>query len=83
MSPLPNTPAYAQNETFSTFTAKLREMQLRTWALQYTLVKEAMSQNRELFTTPDNDLADYLALVHYAIRKAITASCLQPLRRLA
>ncbi|KAF8857800.1 hypothetical protein BDZ45DRAFT_623207 [Acephala macrosclerotiorum] len=76
MTPLPNTGAYAQHGTFSTFTTKLREMQVRTWALQYTLIKEAMSQNRELFTTPDNELADYLALVHYAlgIRKSCKAS---------
>ncbi|KUJ07603.1 uncharacterized protein LY89DRAFT_631177 [Mollisia scopiformis] len=76
MTPLPQTPAYAQNGTFSNFTNKLREMQVRTWALQYTLIKEAMTQNHELFPTPDNDLADYLALVHYALgmRKACKAS---------
>jgi tetratricopeptide (TPR) repeat protein len=76
MTPLPQTPAYSAHGNFFNFTNKLREMQVRTWALQYTLIKEAMSQNRDLFPTPDNDLADYLALVHYALgmRKSCKAS---------
>lgn len=76
MRQLPTTPAYGPNGNFSNFTNKLREMQVRTWALQYTLIKEAMTQNQELFLTPDNDLADYLALVHYALgmRKSCKAS---------
>ncbi|KAE9376333.1 hypothetical protein N431DRAFT_180202 [Stipitochalara longipes BDJ] len=73
---LPQTPAYATHGSFNTFINKLREMQVRTWALQYTMVKEAMTQNRELFPTPDNDLADFLALVHYSLgmRKCCKAS---------
>ncbi|KAM3066377.1 Histone transcription regulator 3 [Clarireedia jacksonii] len=67
MTTLPQTPTYALHGSFNAFLNKLREMQVRTWALQYTMIKEAMAQNRELFSTPDNDLADYLALVHYAL----------------
>jgi hypothetical protein len=76
MTQLPNTPGYAAHGSFNNFINKLREMQVRTWALQYTMVKEAMTQNRELFTTPDNDLADFLALVHYSLgmRKCCKAS---------
>jgi hypothetical protein len=76
MSQLPQTPAYAAHGSFNSFINKLREMQVRTWALQYTLVKEAMTQNIELFTTPDKDLADFLALVHYSLglRKSCKAS---------
>ena len=76
MTQLPQTPAYAPQGSFSGFINKLREMQVRTWALQYTMVKEAMTQNQELFTTPDNDLADYLAIVHYSLglRKCCKAS---------
>ncbi|CAL3963505.1 unnamed protein product [Diplocarpon coronariae] len=73
---LPQNPDYAPHGSFNSFINKLREMQVRTWALQYTMVKEAISQNRELFPTPDNDLADYLARVHYSLglRKCCKAS---------
>jgi hypothetical protein len=76
MTQLPQTPAYAQHGSFNGFINKLREMQVRTWALQYTMVKEAMTQNRELFPTPDNDLADFLSFVHSSLgmRKCCKAS---------
>lgn len=67
MKQLPANPAFAAGGTFQSFTNKLREMQVRTWSLQYTLVKEAMTQNLDLFPTPESDLADYLALVHYSL----------------
>lgn len=44
---------------------RLRDMQVRCWALLYTLIKDGMSQNKDEFPVPDNDLADYLAIVHY------------------
>lgn len=76
MTQLPPTAAYSPEGSFSSFANKLREMQVRTWALQYTMIKEAMNQNVEIFTTPDNDLADYLARVHYCLglRKCCKAS---------
>lgn len=76
MTQLPQISLFAPNGSFNGFLNKLREMQVRTWALQYTMVKEAMTQNRELFLTPDNDLADFLALVHYSLgmRKCCKAS---------
>ncbi|RFU30319.1 hypothetical protein B7463_g6002, partial [Scytalidium lignicola] len=67
MFQLPQTPAYAPQGTFDSFTLKLREMQIRSWSLQYTLVKEGMNQNREIFPDMDRDQADFLATVHYAI----------------
>ncbi|KAG4437952.1 hypothetical protein IFR05_006576 [Cadophora sp. M221] len=76
MTQLPQNAAYAPHGSFNSFINKLREMQVRTWALQYTMIKEAMSQNIEIFPTPDNDLADYLALVHFSLglRKCCKAS---------
>ncbi len=76
MTHLPQNALYAPHGSFNTFINKLREMQVRAWALQYTIVKEAMTQNRELFLTPDKDLADYLALVHFCLgmRKCCKAS---------
>jgi hypothetical protein len=76
MTPLPQTPAYAAQGSFNGFLTKLREMQVRAWALQYTMVKESMAQNPEMFPTANNHLADFLALVHYClgIRKCCKVS---------
>ncbi|RAL65033.1 hypothetical protein DID88_001141 [Monilinia fructigena] len=73
---LPQTGAYSMHGSFNNFGNKIKEMQVRTWALQYAMVKEATTQNRDLFPTPDNDLADLLALVHYSLglRKCCKAS---------
>lgn len=73
---LPQNGVYSVNGSFHTFANKVKEMQVRTWALQYAIVKEATTQNPELFPTPDNDLADFLALVHYSLgaRKCCKAS---------
>ena len=64
---LPQNPEYGPHGSFNGFIGKLREMQVRAWALQYTMVKEAMTQNRELFVAPEKDLADFLAVVHYCL----------------
>ena len=76
MTQLPQTAVYGPQGSFTTFVNKLKEMQVRTWALQYTMVKEAMTQNRDIFTQPDKDLSDFLALVHYSLglRKCCKAS---------
>ncbi|KAI1655147.1 hypothetical protein F4813DRAFT_391862 [Daldinia decipiens] len=62
--------------TFQSFLTKLREMQVRNWSLLYTMMKAGISQNRAGFTTPDNDLADYLAAIHQVLglRKFCKAS---------
>ncbi|RAK98284.1 putative transcriptional corepressor of histone genes (Hir3) [Aspergillus ibericus CBS 121593] len=46
---------------------KLREMQVRCWILQYTLIKEAITQNQEAFDTPLEDRIHYLRSVHNAL----------------
>ncbi|KAI1382931.1 uncharacterized protein F4822DRAFT_421600 [Hypoxylon trugodes] len=53
--------------TFQSFLTKLREMQVRNWSLLYTMLKAGIAQNRTGFTTPDNDLADYLAAIHQVL----------------
>ncbi len=45
---------------------RFRNIIVRTWTLQYVLLKEAVTQAPELFETPDEDLADYLKIVHHA-----------------
>ncbi|KAI1377016.1 hypothetical protein F4677DRAFT_64543 [Hypoxylon crocopeplum] len=53
--------------TFQSFLTKLREMQVRSWSLLYTMLKAGIAQNRAGFTTPENDLADYLAAIHQVL----------------
>ena len=61
---------------FQSYLNKLREMQVRNWSLMYTMLKTGISQNKVDFTTPENDLADYLAAVHQVLglRKCCKAS---------
>lgn len=49
------------------FRERLREMEVRCWILQYTLIKEVIAQNLELFTTPNEDRVEYLRAAHYAL----------------
>lgn len=53
--------------SMAVFANKLREMQVRTWTLQYALLKDGMAHNRERFPTATDDLADYLRVVHYCL----------------
>jgi tetratricopeptide (TPR) repeat protein len=54
-------------KTFERVKDKFREMQMRLWTLQYTLLKEAMVQSQELFPNATDELADYLRSVHSAM----------------
>jgi tetratricopeptide (TPR) repeat protein len=69
-------PAPASNSSLRSFLNKLQEMQVRTWSLQYTMLKVGVNQHPELFPRPENDLADYLAAVHQVLglRKCCKAS---------
>ncbi|KAI9740884.1 MAG: Histone transcription regulator 3 [Claussenomyces sp. TS43310] len=64
---IPRTPVYSTHGPWGALLARLREMQVRCWALSYTILKEGMAQCRELFPTRDSDLADYMAVVHYSL----------------
>ena len=57
----------SNSPTFSSFQNKLREMQVRTWSLQYTMLKVGINQNPDVFPRPENELADYLAAVHQVL----------------
>ena len=66
----------ASGSTYTAFLTKLREMQVRTWSLQYTVLKVGIHQHGSMFPRPENDLADYLAAVHQVLglRKCCKAS---------
>ncbi|KAL2132903.1 hypothetical protein VTI74DRAFT_3181 [Chaetomium olivicolor] len=59
--------APANNSSLRSFLNKLQEMQVRTWSLQYIMLKVGINQHPNLFTKPENDLADYLAAVHQVL----------------
>ncbi|KAK4450801.1 histone transcription regulator 3 [Podospora aff. communis PSN243] len=66
----------ATGATYMAFLTKLREMQVRTWSLQYTVLKVGVYQHGNMFPKPENDLAEYLAAVHQVLglRKCCKAS---------
>ncbi|KAI8154437.1 Histone transcription regulator 3 [Colletotrichum sp. SAR 10_70] len=66
----PNSPS------FQAFLNKLREIQVRVWCLQYTVIKVGVNQNRTMFPQPEMELADYLSAIHQVLglRKCCKAS---------
>lgn len=69
----PELPRASLNKSLEGYKENLREMQIRAWTLQYTLVKECIKQNPELFDTPADDRVHYLRSVHNA--HGIRQSC--------
>lgn len=61
------TPAPPSGSTLRAFLKRLQEMQVRTWSLQYTMLKVGINQHKQIFPKPENDLADYLAAVHQVL----------------
>ena len=53
-------------QAFVNMSARLDDIQLRLWTLQYYLLREGISQNAESFPTPSEDLFEYLRHVHHA-----------------
>ncbi|KYK54449.1 hypothetical protein DCS_06407 [Drechmeria coniospora] len=56
--------APSNNSTFMSLVNKLREMQVRSWSLQYAMLKAGL---REDVDSRQNDLTEFLAVVHQAI----------------
>ncbi|TDZ72096.1 Histone transcription regulator 3-like protein [Colletotrichum trifolii] len=70
------TRAPPNNSSFQAFMNKLREIQVRVWCLQYTVIKVGVSQNPKMFTQPEMELADFLSAIHQVLglRKCCKAS---------
>ncbi|KAK2858524.1 hypothetical protein FQN49_004648 [Arthroderma sp. PD_2] len=49
------------------FKDKLRSMFVKSWIVQYTLLREGIEQNKELFDTPLDDRIHFLRSVHNAL----------------
>ncbi|PGH06066.1 hypothetical protein AJ80_08234 [Polytolypa hystricis UAMH7299] len=54
-------------KSFDQFKERLRSMQVKGWVLQYTLLREGINQNKELFDTPFDDRINFLRSVHNAL----------------
>ncbi|KAK5996739.1 Histone transcription regulator 3-like protein [Cladobotryum mycophilum] len=59
------TTAPSSNTTFQSLVNKLREMQVRTWCLQFTVFKASSLLQKSI--APEKDLAGFLAAIHQAI----------------
>lgn len=57
----------SKSPTYTSFMTKLSDMQVRTWSLQYTVLKVGIHQHANLFPRAENDLADYLQAVHQVL----------------
>jgi hypothetical protein len=70
------TAAFSASEAMGTMPMKLREIQIRSWTLLYTLIKDGINQNLDLFPTRDMDLADFLTILHssFGLRKSCKVS---------
>ncbi|KAF2997566.1 Histone transcription regulator 3 [Curvularia kusanoi] len=53
-------------QAFTNMSNRLDDIQMRIWTLQYYLLRDGLSQNREAFPTPSEDLFEFLRHVHHA-----------------
>ena len=60
--PIQDSPTAAKAQVKSE--EKFRDMIIRTWSLQYLILKEGIQQNKAAFDSAEHDLLDYLNLVH-------------------
>ncbi|KAF2828591.1 hypothetical protein CC86DRAFT_319525 [Ophiobolus disseminans] len=54
------------NQAFVNMSTKLDDMHMRLWMVQYHLLREGLSQNKDNFPTPSEDLFEFLRHVHHA-----------------
>ena len=63
----PSQPAGSATSAYRAAMNELRGMHVKSWMLEYLLLKEAASQDQNQFLTFKEDLVDYLKKVHYAL----------------
>ena len=66
-TPLPLQPNQNAVKGLAKSTDKFRDMIVKTWVVQYLLLKEAMTQNPTLFPSKEQYLADHLQRAHQAL----------------
>ncbi|KAK2738386.1 Histone transcription regulator 3 [Myotisia sp. PD_48] len=60
-------PHVRSSKSLEQYREKLRGMLVKTWTVQYTLLREGIQQNKELFDTPIDDRIHFLRAVHNAL----------------
>ncbi|KAF2760926.1 hypothetical protein EJ05DRAFT_461532 [Pseudovirgaria hyperparasitica] len=55
------------NADYNMISARIKDMHVRAWTLQYLLLKEGMKQNPDKYPTADDDRLDFLRHIHYAM----------------
>ncbi|MCJ1402554.1 Histone transcription regulator 3 [Xylographa trunciseda] len=63
----PFQPAGPATSGYRTAVNELRDMHVKSWILQYLLLKEAASQNQSHVSTMNEDLAAYLKTLHHTL----------------
>ena len=63
-SQAPTLPAGSATTTFSKVSSQLRETQIHSWLIMYSLLKETISQFPDLFPAATEDRFDFLRVVH-------------------
>ncbi|MCJ1418881.1 Histone transcription regulator 3 [Xylographa parallela] len=63
----PSQPAGPATSAYRTAMNELRDLHVKSWILQYLLLKEAASQDQNHFPTFQEDLVDYLKKLHHAL----------------
>ncbi|KAK4980988.1 hypothetical protein LTR28_010003 [Elasticomyces elasticus] len=53
--------------TLPAITVYLHDLEIRTWMILYLLFKEALGQNRNIFSTPNEDRFEFLQAVHRSV----------------
>ena len=66
-SAAPSQSAGPASSAYRTAMNELRDMHVKSWMLQYLLLKEAASQDQNNFPTLKNDLVDYVKNLHYVL----------------
>ena len=64
-TPMPRVESHP-SQAFVNMMARLGDIHLRLWMLQYHLLKDGLSQDYESFPTPSEDLFEYIRHVHHA-----------------
>ncbi|KAJ4518827.1 Histone transcription regulator 3 [Exophiala dermatitidis] len=66
-TPGPQLKGTASTKLYEKSKDRFKELLIRTWILQYTLVKEATVQDRASYPRAGDDLAEYLINLHHAM----------------
>ncbi|KAF2672690.1 hypothetical protein BT63DRAFT_382587 [Microthyrium microscopicum] len=59
-------PSNRGHAVFANLSARMNDMNLRAWTLQYLLLKDAIEQYSEMFPAPSEDRLSFLRAIHFS-----------------